>query len=175
MATADADATQGSSLGVPRWARLLIAVAAALELTGGLKDVPILLGDTSEIPGPGLGGWIITAKIALQPVFSLLALVFAANGKIRHALVAMAAVVAINWLSYMPSVALHGLELQGDGAGGLITLFEIVLAPLMAIAVVALAFLDRRLTLATLLAVFHTFLSVLLVILFAIGVAIYGF
>lgn len=45
----------------------------------------------------------------------------------------------------------------------------------MAIAVVALAFLDRRLTLATLLSVFHTFLSILLVILFAIGVAIYGF
>ncbi len=140
MATADASATHGSSLDVPRWAQLLLATAAALELIGGLeKDLPILLGDTSEIPGPGLGGWIITAKIALQPVFALLALVFAANGKIRHALVAMAAVVAINWLSYMPSVALHGLELQGDGAGGLITLFEIVLAPLMAIAVVVLA------------------------------------
>lgn len=108
--------------------RLLLAVAAALELTGGLKDLPILFGDTSEIPGPRIGGWIITAKIALQPVFALLALAFAANGKIRHALVAMAAVVAVNWLSYMPSVALHGLELQGDGAGGLITLFEIVLA-----------------------------------------------
>lgn len=175
MSAADASTGEEPESQVPQWARLVLATAAALELASGLKDLPILFGDTSEIPGPGLGGWIISAKIALQPMFALLALVFAASGRIRGALVAMAAVVFANWLSYLPSIALRGLEFQGDGAGGLVTLLEIVVAPLVAAAVVALAWLGKRLTLATLLAVFHTALSVLFVVLFAIGVAIYGF
>lgn len=175
MSAADASTVEGPLSQVPQWARLLLAVAAALEFVSGLKDLPILFGDTSEIPGPGLGGWIISAKIALQPVLALLALVLAASGRIRHGLVAMAAVVLANWLGYLPSVTLRGLEFQGDGAGGLITLLEIVVAPLVAAAVVVLAWLGKRLTLATLLAVFHTALSVLFVVLFAIGVAIYGF
>lgn len=175
MSSLDAGGVQGSEAQLPQWARVLLMTAAALELLGGLKDLPVLLGDTSEIPGPGLGGWIVSAKIALQPVFALLALGFAAAGGIRQALVAMAAVVLVNWLSYLPSIALHGLEFQGDGAGGLVTLLEIVVAPVVAVAVVALAWLGKRLTLATLLAVFHTALSLLFVVLFAVGVAIYGF
>jgi hypothetical protein len=173
MITADEGASAGAQ--VPNWARLLLAIAAALELTGSLKDVPILLGDMSEIPGPGLGGFVIKAKIALSPLFAAAALFFAAGGRIRHALVAMAGVVLLNWLSYLPSVAIHGLEFQGDGAGGLVTLFEIVLAPAIALLVIALAWRGERLTLATLLAVLHTAMSVLFVVLFAIGVAIYGF
>lgn len=175
MSQSSASENKSAGMQIPHWLRLTLAIAAALELIGGLKDLPILFGDTSEIPGPGLSGWIISAKIALQPVFAGLALVFAAGGRVRLALVAMAVVVLANWMSYLPSVAIHGLEFQGDGAGGLVTLFEIVLAPLMAAAVVVLAWLDRRLPLATLLAVLPTAISVLFIILFAIGVAIYGF
>jgi hypothetical protein len=160
---------------VPRWAVLLLAVAAALELLAGLRDLPILFGDMTEIPGPGLGGFVIKTKIALQPVFALAALIFVARGRIRPALFAMAGVVLVNWMNYLPSVAIHGLEFQGDGVGGLVTFLEIIVAPVLALAVIALAWRGQRLTLATLLAVFHTALSVLFVILFAIGVAIYGF
>ena len=175
MTAAEANTTQDASSGAPHWAKLVLASAAAIELVGGLNDLPILFGDMSEIPGPGPSGWLIKAHIALGPVFALAALVFAARGRMRPALVAMAAVVLMTWLNYLPSVAVHGLEFAGDGAGGLLTLFQVVLAPMLAVAVSALALRGTRLGLATALAVLPTVFAVVFFMLFAVGVAIYGF
>lgn len=163
-----------STMSVPAWLRVMVLVVAALELLGGLRDFPILLGDTSQIPGPGVGGFIIKAKIALQPVVAALAVIFAIAGRLRYALIALGVVILLTWANYMPSVFLHGLD-AGDGLGGVWTLFQIVLAPLIAATIIALAIRDQHLTLAAALAVLPTLVGVLGVLAFAIGVGIYGF
>jgi len=153
----------------------LLLIAAIIEFMGGLADLPILLGDLSQIPGPGLGGAIIIAKIALQPLLALAALFFLIRGHLTYSLLAMAFIILMTWLNYLPSVALHGLGSEAGGVGALFTFLLILLPPFLVVAIAGLALTGKQLTLATLLAIVPTLVSVLSVIAFAIGVGIYGF
>ena len=87
----------------------------------------------------------------------------------------MVVVILVGWISYLPSIQLHGLELQGDGAGGLFSFALLILPPILVLAIAALALTGKRLTLATVLAAVPTLISILSVVAFGIGVAIYGF
>jgi hypothetical protein len=159
-----------------KWARLLLLVAAMIEFLGGLGSLPILLGDLNEAPGPGLDGQIILAGIVVQPLLALAALFFTVRGKIPYALVAMAFIILMAWLSYVPSVRLHGLDFsQGDAFTTAMLGWELIVAPVVALAVAGLALRETQLTLATVLAVLPTLAHVLSVIAFGISVAIYGF
>ena len=135
--------------------------------------MPTLFGDMSEIPGPGFGGFLIKAHIATHPVLALATLVFAAIGRVRYAVIALGAIVFMTWLNYMPSVVRHGLEFKGVGAFE--TPVRIIAFPLMAACAIALAARNQRLRLATALASIPTFYSLIGLIIFAIGVSIYGF
>jgi hypothetical protein len=128
------------------------------------------------VPGPGLGGQVTLAGIVLEPILALAALVFTIRGKIPYALVAMAFVILMSWLSYIPSVQLHGLDLsQGDAFTSTMLGWELIAAPVVALVVAGLALLEKHLTLATVLAVLPTLAHILSVLAFGIGVAIYGF
>jgi hypothetical protein len=153
--------------------RVVLVIAALLEAFDALSSVPTLFGDMSEIPGPGFGGFLIKAHIATHPVLALAALVFAAIGRVRHAIIALAAIVFMTWLNYMPSVVLHGLEFRGVGAFE--TPVRIIAFPLMAACAIALAARNQRLRLATALASIPTFYSLIGLIIFAVGISIYGF
>ena len=153
--------------------RVVLIIAALLESFDALSSVPTLFGDMSEIPGPGFGGLLIKAHIASHPVLALAVLVFAAVGQVRYAIIALAAIVFMTWLNYMPSVVLHGLEFRGVGAFE--TPVRIIAFPLMAACAIALAARNQRLRLATALASIPTFYSLIGLIVFAIGVSIYGF
>jgi hypothetical protein len=96
--------------------RVVLIIAAIVEALDALSSVPILFGDMSQIPGSGIGGAIIKAHIASHPPLALGALVFAAIGRVRHAVIALGAVVSMTWLNYMPSVVLHGLRQRVFGA-----------------------------------------------------------
>jgi hypothetical protein len=87
----------------------------------------------------------------------------------------MAIVILVGWISYLPSIQLHGLELRGDGAGGLFTVALVILPPILVLAIAALALTGKRLTLATVLALLPTLIGILSVVAFGIGIAIYGF
>ena len=76
----------------------------------------MLFGDMSEIPGPGIGGAIIKAYIASHPVLALAALALATVGRLRYAIMALGALMLMNWLNYMPSVVRHGLDFGGLAA-----------------------------------------------------------
>ena len=159
----------------PRWLglRVVLIIAALLESFDALSSVSTLFGDMSEIPGPGFGGFLIKAHIATHPVLALAVLVFAAVGRVRYAIIALAAIVFMTWLNYMPSVVIHGLEFTGIGAFE--TPVRIIAFPLMAACAIALAARDQRLRLATALASIPTFYSLIGLIIFAIGISIYGF
>jgi hypothetical protein len=158
-----------------RWPGLLILIAALIEFLGGLSSLPILAGDLDEIPGPGLDGKIIVATIILHPIAAAAALYFVIRGKLPEALVSMAVVILVAWIAYLPSVRLHGFEMQGDGAGGMFTFLVLILPPILVMAITAMALTGTRLKLATLLAILPTLIGILAVVAFGIGVAIYGF
>src|SRR5688572_349524 len=77
---------------------LLLILMAAIEAFDGLSHAPLLFGDMSEIPGPGVGGAIIKAYIASHPLLALAALVFATIGRLRYAIMALGALVLMTWL-----------------------------------------------------------------------------
>jgi hypothetical protein len=152
---------------------IFLIIIAVIEAFDGLASVPILFGDTSDIPGPGVGGAIIKAHIASHPVLALAALALAAIGKVRHAIIALGALVIMTWLNYMPSVVLHGFDL--DGVSAFQTPAQIVAFPLMAACAIALAARNQRLGLAAALVSIPTLFGLFGVIAFAISVAIHGF
>ena len=80
--------------------RALLMSIALFEAYDGLSSVFILFGDMSEIPGPGIGGAIVKTHIATHPVLALAVLLFAALGRVRHAIIALGAVVIMTWLNY---------------------------------------------------------------------------
>jgi hypothetical protein len=174
------DPALGASMPVPAPAaprrlglRIVLIIAALLESFDALSSVSTLFVDMSEIPGPGFAGFLIKAHIASHPVLALAVLVFAAVGQVRYAIIALAAIVFMTWLNYMPSVVLHGLEFRGVGAFE--TPVRIIAFPLMAACAIALAARNQRLRLATALASIPTFYSLVGLIIFAVGVSIYGF
>lgn len=153
--------------------RVVLIIAAVLEAFDALSSVSILFGDMSEIPGPGIGGFLIKAHIATHLPLALAAPLFAATARVRYAIIALGAVVAMTWLNYLPSVVLHGLEFNGVGAFE--TPVRIIAFPLMAACAIALAARNQRLGLATALATVPTFYSFIGLVIFAIGIGIYGF
>jgi len=77
MTQADAGSAQTAA---PRWPQLVLLIAAAIELLNALSGVPVLFGNLSDVPGPGIGGAIIVTKIALMPFAALAALFFTSAG-----------------------------------------------------------------------------------------------
>jgi hypothetical protein len=152
---------------------LLLILMAAIEAFDGLSHAPILFGDMSEIPGPGVGGTIIKAYIASHPLLAVAALVFATIGKLRYAIMSLGALVLMEWLNYMPSVVRHGLDFRGISAFE--TPIRIVAFPLMGASAIALAARNQRLGLAAMLVSIPTLYGVFAVIAFGIGVMLYGF
>ena len=152
---------------------LLLILIAAIEAFDGLSHVPALFGDMSEIPGPGIGGAIIEAYIAVHPLLALAALALATTGRLRYAIMALGALVLMNWLNDMPSVVRHGLDFKGLSAFE--TPMQIIAFPLMGACAIALAARSQRLGLATLLVGIPTLYGVMAVVAFGIGVFPHGF
>ena len=152
--------------------RSVLFIAGLLEGFDALSSVPTLFGDMSKIPGPGFGGFLIKAHIASHPLLALAVLVFAVS-QVRYAIIALAAIAFMTWLNFMPSVVGHGLDFGGIGAFE--TPVRIIAFPLMAACAIALAARNQRLGVATALASIPTFYSLMGIIIFAVGVSMYGF
>ena len=168
--TGDTSPTRPRHLGL----RIVLIIIAIVEVFGGLSDFPTLFGDMSEIPGPGIGGFLIKAYIATHLPLALAALIFAVIGRVRYAIIALGAVVAMTWLNYMPSVVLHGLEFN-SGFVALQTTAQIIAFPLMAACAIALAARNEQLGAATALVCIPTLFNVFGVIAFAVSVSLHGF
>jgi hypothetical protein len=152
---------------------LFLIIIAAIEAFDGLSHAPVLFGDMSQVPGPGVGGAIIKTYIASHPVPALAALGFATIGRLRYAILALGALVLMTWLNFMPSVVRHGLDFRGVSAFE--TPVRIIAFPLMAACAIALAARGERLGLATMLVSIPTLYGVASVIAFGIGIFLYGF
>jgi hypothetical protein len=124
---------------------------------------------------PGFGGKVILLKIALEPVLVLLGAGFLIAGKLRNALIMFAVIYALIWASFLPSVVGQTDDAKPDAFFRAQMIFELYLAPLIALAMAALAIVNSRLLIASLLAlappVFH-FASCLI---FSSAILIHGF
>jgi hypothetical protein len=152
---------------------LLLIIIAAIEAFDGLSHAPILFGDISKIPGPGVGGAIIKAYIASHPLLALAAMAFATVGRLRYAIMALGVLVLMTWLNFMPSVVRHGFDFGGVSAFE--TPVRMIAFPLMATCAIALAARGERLGSAAVLVSIPTLYSVFAVIAFGIGIILYGF
>lgn len=175
-AAAPASTETGMAAPAPRMIglRIVLIIVALIEAYDGFSNVSALFGDMSEIPGPGLGGGLVKAHLAAHPVLAVAALVFAAMGRVRHALVALGTIMIMGWLSDMPSVVAHGFAVKG-AFSAVETIARIVAFPLMAACAIAYAAHDRHLGSATLLVSIPTLFKVVLVVGFIVSVVKYGF
>jgi hypothetical protein len=159
-----------------RWVRFcLCAVLALLALyeTWDSSMFFLLLDDMWN--GPSTGIALLTTRIylATHPVFAVTALVCALTGRLRWAIIAMAGVVLGRWLWYLPGP--NG-SLDSRQLYVLLqpTIMLVVVPPLLAAGALALATSNRLLGLATLLVSIPVIYNNWEIVLFIIGVTIYG-
>jgi hypothetical protein len=153
--------------------RVVLIVAALFEAHEGSMTFSAVFGSHSHRT-QGLGDALITAHVVSHPWLAAAALVFALIGRVRDAIIAMAAIAAMNWLSELPAVLLHGPELHG-AMSVLLTTSYLIVYPLLAGGALVLAARGERLGLATGMAALPTLLNIVGVIAFAVAFSIHGF
>lgn len=159
-----------------RWLRIGLAVVAALEFLDAISGVQNIFTeyhhDTVLLR---FAQTLTSIRLALAPVIAGVALLYAAWGNIRGAIVALTALVLTVWLlDDLPSIAIHGFELSA-GIGGMLAFVQHFVFPASAIAGAALVLKNRRLQLAGLLVSVPTIVNWVGVVAFTIAVMIYGF
>ena len=159
----------------PTWLRVILLIITIGKVVTAFTALSVLFDNDPDIPGRSLGGLVISAVIALSPILAVAAFIHALRGRIAAAIIAIAALALLDWLSYVPSVANHWSEFPDPGFVGLVEIVQMVVLPLLAAAGIVLAWQGQRLRLATLFAILPTLAYVAGVLAFGMGVAIYGF
>jgi len=120
------------------------------------------------------GQLVINARLAIHPFFAIAALVLAARRHFRAAIIVLAAYILAAWLAELPTMARFGIE--GDWSPvGLSLLAQELIFPPLAVTAIALACLDRLLWLGALFVALPSANLLLGIIMFTIGIMIYGF
>jgi hypothetical protein len=155
--------------------RLILIIVAIAKLTSAIGGLTVLFDGDPTVPGTSWGGLVVSAVIALSPLLALAALVFAIRGPIARAIIAIAGLALLDWLSYVPSVIMHWSDFPDPGLAGAVEIVQMVVLPLAAAAGAVLAWRGERLGLAALLALIPTIVFIVGVLTFGISIAIYGF
>ena len=149
----------------------LLVLTAALQAFLGLSIVAyVFMG----VPNPAAmhGEWLAAATSALQVLAAIWAFVLAVRRDLRGTILAVSASIMLGWLATVPAALVQGLDFHSDDK---LTPVIFILSPLLAIASAALAWRDVYLVAAALIASLMTFLGILIVVVFGILIALYGF
>jgi hypothetical protein len=159
-----------------RWVRVGLVLVAAIELLDALSSVPGIFTDYHhETALLRFAQGLTSIKLGLSPLLAGAALVFAALGNIRYAVLALAALTLTAWvLDSLPSIVIHGFKPSLD-FGGIEELFFYLVAPVVTVAAVLLALKSQRLGLAALLVCLPALFKWVSVVIFIIAILIYGF
>jgi len=168
----------GAAPAAPRhiWLRLGLAVVAALEFIDALGGAQNIFTDYHHPTAYLRFAQALTSvDLALAPLVSGAALVLAAVGRTRQAILALSVLSLLVWLlDDIWAIPIHGLELSWS-YGGQIALFHHFIFPAAAIAGGALALKNRRLAFAGFLVSVPTLHNWIGVVLFTIAVLRHGF
>jgi hypothetical protein len=155
--------------------RIALIVVAAIESLGALSNFGAIFNVFEDgSPLLRLAQIMTDVNLVLAVPLTLAALYFAAAGRLTHAIAALASRMLVTWIADLPSVAIHGLEWSLSYGGITVNGYRF-LAPLVALAALRLARRNERLWFATLLVALPSLFTWLGVLIFAIGVMIYGF
>lgn len=149
----------------------LLVLTAVLQAYSGLSSVAYVFMGVSN-PASGLGGWTAVTMGGLQSVAAVVAFVLAARPDLRGTILAVAGSIVLGWLSMLPSVVEQGLNFHGDDR---VTPVFFVVSPLIAVTAATLAWRNVYPIAAALIVSAMTFFGILVVIAFAIVIAMYGF
>ena len=86
-----------------------------------------------------------SAKLVLAPVAAGLTLMFALKHRLRQTVFALAALVLIIWVADVPDIFINGAEMPLNLAG-VIMFFHRVIYPLLTLAAIGLAAVNKRLS-----------------------------
>jgi hypothetical protein len=156
---------------VPKWLALILAIVAGFQALGSVRALPILFAGDPDVPGTTPGGLLIAATILLSVPVAIAGFVFALKNDVARAIMGIAGVSLLDWISYFPSFARHWDASLFEFPGPLIFFVIPACAP------VAIFLAWRRLwpRLAIALGLTPFVLRAIMVIVFAVSVAIYGF
>jgi hypothetical protein len=159
-----------------RLLRVFLVLFAALEFLDALSSVQNIFTEYQhETAFLRFAQGLTSIKLALSPLLAGAALIFAALGNIRYAILALAALTLIVWaIDGLPSIAIHGVSLSPD-FGGVEEFLLYLAAPAVTLTAALLALKDRRLPLATLLVCLPALFKWVGFVIFLIGIMVYGF
>ena len=156
--------------------RIAVIILAIIKTLSSLSGLAGGVAAFSEYAGNGFAQWLLFAGVVIFPILAIVALICAFKGDLRHAIIALAAIVIVVFLTdSFPSLFIHGLELGGSATVTLFYLAQVVVFPLLAVVASVLARRNEKLVLATIFVSLSPVTNFLALIAFAIGVAIYGF
>ena len=154
------------------WLRIVLMTVAGFESFVGLQEFAGAF-DLHDAP-LSFGQFVINARLAIHPFFAIAALVLAARRYFRAAIIVLAAYIIAAWFADLPTMARFGIEGDWSPLGLSLLGEELVFAPL-AVTAIVLACLDRHLWLAALFVALPPANLLLGMIMFTIGIMIYGF
>jgi hypothetical protein len=159
-----------------RWARVGLVFIAAVELLDALSSVQGIFTEYHhETSLLRFAQGLNSIKLALSPLLAGAALVFAARGKLRYAIFALAALTLAGWLlDSLPTIVIHGFKPSFD-FGGIEEFVFYLIMPVIAAAAILLAVKRQRLGLAALLACLPAVYKWASVAVFIVMLLIYGF
>lgn len=156
-------------------ARLYLCAVAAAQMVNALSGLSAIFYDYGHTdPLVIFAQRLTTIQLALAPFLAGAALALALMGRVRHAIIALAALILLNWIADVPSFFIHGIEWP-HGLIGLHVLAQQFLYPLIAVAAIVLAWRGEQIAAAAILVSVPIVLALAGIFAFAIGVAIYGF
>jgi hypothetical protein len=158
------------------WLCIFLGIIATIELVDALSSIQTIFAHHEAGTGPpSFAQTLNDIRLAVTPLIVAAALVFAAMGNVRRAVLALAVFILMAWLlDGLPTIALHGMSLSFD-YGALGEVFLYVITPIAALAAGALTFKNRRLGLADLLVSLSTLFRWIGLVIFIVAVVKYGF
>lgn len=160
-----------------RWLRIglciVLVLLGAIEALDGVLTYQVMLGgETKIIPGTGIVRVLVAAHMVIQPILAFAVIILALMGRVRIAIMVLAAIALMAALRFLPTLVWDGFGLSSTANEKGVRLIAL---PLMAAGAIALAARNQNLWLATALTGFSTIYTQYLGMLFFFAVMIFGF
>ena len=96
---------------------VLEGLEAVLDLPLIVDRPNLLYGPWAEVPTTTAGVLLAKVHVAAHPLLAIAALTLTVLGNVRGALIALAAISVVTWLSFLPVALQDGLPFQSDVEG----------------------------------------------------------